>query len=604
MHASHIPYYTQPVPNVYLQVFNMDLKKRSLFEELRHKMGFETKDDQEPTRKSARLQMGNKNASKETRMIHLGWIHDGKPIRIKTGGGIRKLIVPKNLEKSALIEESKRIFESGILRRGGFDMFDYDIMDYSEISMPLQVSVGDVYEQTKTAGTLKFYFSTKTKASGDTTTAEEIPQPTVAQADLNLQVSTSSIQPIFESQICQLETIDVLQPLDDAGKAECQLLNVNLSQDFSAQEMDIVTFPTPNPDVAIQFGPAEESAVGEQITLEVGQTKESVYRFHRSNIFPEMVACFQSDIIYTPMKVELIGELGSDADGVSREIYTLFWNEMYEKCEGEYFRVPVISPEFGIEEWKSVARILCKGYIDHRIFPLKFAPVFMMSLFEQEESFSDEMMLSSFKLFNNSLDRELIENVLEAGFNCLSSDDKDAFLDLIGRCGSHENPATCSTSELLRKIAHKCLIQMPAFIIKAMKETVQQHLKAFFPDEKNILKVYDECKPTPQKLCSLLQTNDDITYDENRCLGYLKQFIRGLNTDKLIKVLVLMTASSMIAVEKISVRFTKLRGLERRPIFHTCGPVLELPCTYCNYRDLRQEWNAIIEEGQLQMDIA
>ena len=620
----------------------MDSRKRSLFEELRHKMGLD-REASPPTRKSARLH-GNKNAMKETRLIHLGWIHDGKTVRLKTGGGTRKVMVPKSVDKLALIEESKHIFAEGISQRGDMEMFTYDMLDYSQISMPNDITVAEIYDQTKAVGYLRFYFSTKTKISDKVDDEMAAHQDTVqetVQHDKDVELSDFKPLPPAQNQILPLETNDLYRPLEDSVETnnyyqdstqqmhqDSPTINDGLSpcleahqieNEKSEQMIDILgppqtspvnqleepwcSFPRPNPDDTIQFGPEDRSEI-ELLTLEVTETKESVYKFHRSNIFPEMIASFQSDIVYEPMKVELIDELGSDADGLSREIYTLFWHEMYERCEGEYYRVPAISPEFGIEEWKSVANILCKGYIDHRIFPLKLAPVFMIALLDQEEFLTDNELLNSFKLFNNNLDRDLIDNVLQEGFSSLSNDDKDSFLDLLSRCGSHENPESCNAKDLLRKVAHKCLIQMPAYIIKAMKVTVQMHLKAFFPNQQSILKIYEQCKPTPQKVCNLFEVSADLSADETLCFGFLKQFIRGLNSDRLIKVLVLMTASSMISVEKISVRFTKLRGLERRPIFHTCGPVLELPCTYSNYRDLRQEWNSIVEEGNLQMDIA
>ena len=334
------------------------------------------------------------------------------------------------------------------------------------------------------------------------------------------------------------------------------------------------------------------------------ESEEQLFRFHRSNIVAEMIENFKRDIIYTPIKVELVDEKGEDTVGVSREAYTLFWNNFKDKCDGELYRVPAITPEYRSSEWVSIARIICKGFIDHKIFPLIFAPAFMVSLIHDEDVLSSEDLLSSFKFYNNPLDREIINSVLRNGLRELSEDDKDCFLDILGRCGSQENPESTDEKELLTNVAHKCIIQMPCYVINSKKEIVQEHLMPLFPNKQSVLQVYEECKPTANKLCKLLKVSDDLDADESRSLNFLKQFIRGLNPENLSKVLVLMTASSMISVESVSVTFTKLRGVERRPIFHTCGPVLELPSTYSSYREFRQEWTPLIESGYLSMDIA
>ena len=332
------------------------------------------------------------------------------------------------------------------------------------------------------------------------------------------------------------------------------------------------------------------------------ESKEQLFRFHRSNILPEMIENFKNDIIYAPMKVELVDEKGKYTDGVSREAYTLFWKNFKDKCDGEFYRVPAVTPGFGDSEWASVARILCKGFIDHKIFPLFLAPAFMVSLID-EEPLSSEDLLTSFKSYNNPSDMEIIDSVLQNGLRELSEDDKECFPDMLGRCGNQEDPKLIDEKKLLTKVAHKCIIQMPYYIIKVMKEIVKKHLRKFFPTKESVLQVYEECKPTPIKLCKLLKASDDLDADESRSLTFLKQFIRGLNPENLSKILVLMTASSMISVESVSVTFTKLKGVERRPIFHTCGPVLELPSTYSSYREFRQEWTPLIESGYLSMDI-
>ena len=87
---------------------------------------------------------------------------------------------------------------------------------------------------------------------------------------------------------------------------------------------------------------------------------------HRSQVQKEMVAFFMDpSLVETVIQYHFIDEKGEDAQGVSREAYSAFWKEFFlsSSC-GESERVPAIFPEYGLEEWQSVGRILFKGYTD------------------------------------------------------------------------------------------------------------------------------------------------------------------------------------------------------------------------------------------------
>lgn len=53
---------------------------------------------------------------------------------------------------------------------------------------------------------------------------------------------------------------------------------------------------------------------------------------------------------------------------------------------------------------------------------------------------------------------------------------------------------------------------------------------------------------------------------------------------------------------KLEVTFTKFEGAACRPIAHTCGPFLELPSTYSNFDELREQFNNILEKDMWEMD--
>ena len=48
-----------------------------------------------------------------------------------------------------IIGEGKELFREGILQRGNEDDFEYEVLDYAECRMPDDVTVSEVYQNTK-----------------------------------------------------------------------------------------------------------------------------------------------------------------------------------------------------------------------------------------------------------------------------------------------------------------------------------------------------------------------------------------------------------------------------------------------------------------------
>ena len=61
-----------------------------------------------------------------------------------------------------------------------------------------------------------------------------------------------------------------------------------------------------------------------------------------------------------------------------------------------------------------------------------------------------------------------------------------------------------------------------------------------------------------------------------------------------------ITGSDLLTVPSIDVTFIKYENeFSRRPIAHTCSPSLELPSTYNNFCELREEFTNILRPNKL-----
>lgn len=93
---------------------------------------------------------------------------------------------------------------------------------------------------------------------------------------------------------------------------------------------------------------------------------------------------------------------------------------------------------------------------------------------------------------------------------------------------------------------------------------------------------------TKKKAIDLLEVIPQPQNNAQRdAISYFKRYLRGLDNERLKKVLRFLKGANTICVDKIKVTFTRLDGFERRPIAHTCAPSLKLPSPY--QREIRNE---------------
>ena len=64
-----------------------------------------------------------------------------------------------------------------------------------------------------------------------------------------------------------------------------------------------------------------------------------------------------------------------------------------------------------------------------------------------------------------------------------------------------------------------------------------------------------------------------------------------------------LTGASIVSgVKMISVNFMKIEGFQRRPVAHTCGPLLELPNSYRKLCELREEFKQVFSGNSWSFD--
>ena len=72
---------------------------RKKIEDKRHRKPKTDSSAEEESEEMRPRQLGNRNAHKQTRKIELGWVHLGVQVRLRKGGGTRKINIRKRCDK-------------------------------------------------------------------------------------------------------------------------------------------------------------------------------------------------------------------------------------------------------------------------------------------------------------------------------------------------------------------------------------------------------------------------------------------------------------------------------------------------------------------------
>ncbi|XP_049930770.1 uncharacterized protein LOC126408977 [Epinephelus moara] len=263
-------------------------------------------------------------------------------------------------------------------------------------------------------------------------------------------------------------------------------------------------------------------------------------KLHRVNLLEEMIGQFKdSALLKHNLRYTYIDEKGADADGVSRDVYATFWTELLDHtAEGDDQRIPSLCPKWQEEEWKSIGRILLKGFQDHGYFPCRLSPVFAVALIFGESEVSDDVLFESL-LYVSQSDRNLITTALKED---LSEEERDELIDLLDRLDVTALPTQQNLKGILLKVAHKQLIQKPRYASEKMSFVAGSSLREAFASPQDVLHMYEDKKPTTKRLLKMLDASPS-SQAETQSFRFLQQYIRGLDEAGLQRILRFVTGS-------------------------------------------------------------
>ena len=279
-----------------------------------------------------------------------------------------------------------------------------------------------------------------------------------------------------------------------------------------------------------------------------------------------------------------------DVEGITREVFSLFWME----CLPCYFEGitafrPRVDADCTSELFKLLGTIVSHGYVLTGTFPMQIAQSALMGALIGHVS--DENLLQDFMLYVSEDERRAIRGVLH-GKN----------VDVL-ECLSNFNVRHRVTKETLREtllsIARCEFVTKIHTVMTALKEGMVSCNQELWSEVKSsaLTSLYSSLQITKQRLAKAIVPSQDylpLTKDRERVFKFLQCFLCNSSPELATSFVRFCTGATVMVVDTIEKSFVNVSGLACRPVAHTCVPAIDLSTMYESYAAFNLEMTKVL----------
>ena len=298
-------------------------------------------------------------------------------------------------------------------------------------------------------------------------------------------------------------------------------------------------------------------------------------------------------------------EMARDLDGVKREIYSIFWDEITNQYfEGGKSVVPRVGPDVTDELCQILGRAIIHSFLITGIWPIQLSKPFSVSVMVGEESITDDDFVDSFLEYVLEFEAEVLQKALnEAERGPFTATTQEQVLEVLSQFGLRCLPTHTNIRSLLVKTAKCELVQKVNRAINKFREGMQDmdtQIHANLQKE-DVLQLYHELYPTPTKVLSLMKPDVDgvLTKSQEEVYLHLKRYVNAADSATLKRFMRFVTGSSFLVAKEIKVIFHLSIGRLPCLVAHTCGCTVDLPVgNYMGFLDFRTQLDNILNHPE------
>ena len=249
--------------------------------------------------------------------------------------------------------------------------------------------------------------------------------------------------------------------------ASVSSIPVSVSSGIIPSEDTRNTTQSTAPDISNE-GPMQLIDLSEREDVNV---KEKIV--HRRDLYLDLVEAFKTVSLSDTIRFIIINARGEKEPGVGagdeRDIYSSAWKEILDGlCIGEREGVPFVRHDLYLNEWNSIAKILVKGFMDIKYFPLRLSKPFIIYVLYGEVN--SDCFIKSFLNYVITMELEIVEAALRRTPPQVYDDDD--FLDVLDRFNCKSRVTIMNVYGVILDTAKQELVQKPYIYFALRRNTL------------------------------------------------------------------------------------------------------------------------------------
>ena len=342
-------------------------------------------------------------------------------------------------------------------------------------------------------------------------------------------------------------------------------------------------------------------------TLDVGIQRPHVV--NRDRLFDDVIKLYKIKFLEIlkqyPFSIAYQNEKAHDTGGVSRDMFSQFWDEAWLKCfDGGSILIPAVNPHTDTSLFPVLGTILSHGFLVSNFLPLRIAfPSLAAMLLGPTILIPDSILIDTFADYLSTYESAFIHEILvllkDQQPHVFTNEQTKTLVGILSRMDCREIPNPTNLRQLIVHVAKHEFLTKPLGALYAFNSGVPAIYHPFWKEVTigELYSWYKALNATPKRVIEKLVENEDMSAAESRVFKFLVTFIGDLNPEELRNFLRYVTGSSVLICERIKVTFNGVSGLGRSPVGHTCDCWLELSTTYYTYPEFKHEFLNILNSA-------
>ncbi|XP_066926143.1 uncharacterized protein [Clytia hemisphaerica] len=298
--------------------------------------------------------------------------------------------------------------------------------------------------------------------------------------------------------------------------------------------------------------------------------------------------------------VRFEGERGEDLDGLSRSLFSDFWNAFCEKYGIGYDNYLLTNPSHSLSPilMKNLGQILASGYMIANYIPPFINNAVLFQILTGNEPSNDLTKREFLKCLNRE-DCKILQRASEESEYDVSL--KNSLQELFVKFSMNGIPSPHSIKELTNRLIFHVTFALPACLLYYMKEGIKEtnSMPLNGITEDLFITLMQKMKPNGVEVADLLEPKYTLLKrHEEKVFEFVKEFVKQLPTDECCNFLRFVTGCERLA--KIYIEFNGAIYRELMvPLPHTCGPTLEVSRYIENQEDLDGLFRGVLKEKDI-----